>query len=48
MANQFDPNGKASFLSASVSDKGEREREGGTYASGWRRHTAPSETNVKY
>lgn len=27
MADQFDPNGKASFLSASVSDKGERERE---------------------
>lgn len=26
MADQFDPNGKASFLSASVSDKGERER----------------------
>lgn len=44
MADQFDPNGKASFLSASVSDKGERERE--TYTSGWRRHTAPSETNV--
>lgn len=26
MADQFDPNGKASFLSASVSDKGERGR----------------------
>lgn len=47
MADQFDPNGKASFLSASVSDKGERERERReTYTSGWRRHTAPSETNV--
>lgn len=28
MADQFDPNGKASFLSASVSDEGERKREG--------------------
>lgn len=27
MADQFDPNGKASFLSASVSDEGKRERE---------------------
>lgn len=46
MADQFDPNGKASFLSASVSDEGKRKRERGTCTSGWRRHTAPSETNV--
>ena len=38
MVDQFDPNGKASFLSASVSDKGER------HTSGWRRQLR---TNVE-
>lgn len=34
MADRFDPNGKASFLSASVSDKRERERERDVEADG--------------